>query len=90
MSDPITIATFGMIAMFALIFLHVPIGVSLGLVGVLGSGLYIGFDAAFSLIEIETAAAISNDKLALVAIFLLMGSFATVAGQEIIAVLGTS
>ena len=78
--DPITIAIGGLVVMFALIFLHVPIGISLGLVGVAGCGLYIGFDAAASLIEIETSAVIANDKLALVAIFLLMGSFATAAG----------
>ena len=80
MPDPILTATAGMLLMFALIFLHVPIGIALGLVGVLGCGVYIGMDVAISLIEIETSAVISNDKLALVAIFLLMGSFATAAG----------
>ena len=80
MSDPITIATAGLVVMFVLIALHVPIGVALGVVGVLGAGTYIGFDAAFSLVEIETSSAISNSQLALVSIFLLMGAFATAAG----------
>ncbi len=78
-SDPLVIAIFGMLLMFGLIFLHVPIGISLTLTGVLGCAMYIGWDPAFSLIEIEASNVISNDSLALVSIFLVMASFARAA-----------
>ncbi|MEM8663280.1 MAG: TRAP transporter large permease subunit, partial [Pseudomonadota bacterium] len=67
-------------AMFALIILHVPIGVAMLLVGGFGIAQFIGYDRALSLISAETYSAIGSESLAVIAIFLLMGSFATVAG----------
>ena len=66
--------------MFLLIALHVPIGVAMGLTGVVSVGFIIGWEPAFSLLGTEPSAAIENEGLAVVALFLLMGAFATEAG----------
>jgi len=78
--EPITIAVSGVLFMFFLILLHVPIGVAMAVVGVLGFGLLSGFGPAFTIISTETTAIISNMNLAVIPLFLLMGNFATVAG----------
>ena len=66
--------------MFVLIFLHVPLGVAMGVAGVLGFGLLAGFSPAFTLLASETATLFSSLDLAAIPLFLMMGAFATVAG----------
>lgn len=78
--DALTTGLLGLAAMFALIALHVPIGVAMGIVGVVGCGLIIGWGPAFSLVATEPSAAISSEGLAVIAMFLLMGNFAHVGG----------
>jgi len=80
MMDPITIAILGVIFMFVLILLQVPIGVAMAVVGVAGYGLLSGFGPAFTIIATESTAIISNADLAVIPLFLLMGNFATSAG----------
>jgi len=78
--DPITIAILGMLGMFALIALHVPIGVAIAAAGVVGFGLLGGWSPALSLIGTEYIAVFTNAELAVIPLFLLMGSFAGVSG----------
>ncbi|ABD56687.1 TRAP transporter large permease [Jannaschia sp. CCS1] len=80
MTESFELALIGLAAMFALIIFHVPIGVAMLLVGVVGISVFIGFDRALSLVSAETYSAIGSESLAVIAIFLMMGSFATVAG----------
>ena len=75
--DPITIAVFGVIFMFVLILLQVPIGVAMAVVGVVGFGILSGFGPAFTIIATEATGIISNADLAVIPLFLLMGNFAT-------------
>jgi C4-dicarboxylate transporter DctM subunit len=78
--DPITIALLGMAGMFLLIALHVPIGVAIGISGVVGFGFLGGWGPAFSLIGTEYITVFTNAELAVIPLFLLMGSFAGVSG----------
>lgn len=80
MNESFELALIGLAAMFVLIILHVPIGVAMLLVGVAGIAAFIGLDRALSLVSAETYSAIGSESLAVIAIFLLMGSFATIAG----------
>lgn len=80
MIDGFTLALIGLAAMFAMIVLHVPIGISMLLVGSYGISQYIGINRTFSLVASETVSAIGSESLAVIAIFLLMGTFATRAG----------
>ena len=78
--DPIAIAGLGLAGMFGLILLHVPIGIAMATVGVIGYGIITGFGPALSLLATESSSVISNVDLAVIPLFLLMGNFATEAG----------
>jgi len=80
MTDPFTLAMIGLGGMFVLIALHVPIGVAMGIAGFVGVAAFVPVNAAMSLFVIESVSAIANPGLGIVAVFLLMGSFANVAG----------
>lgn len=77
----ITVAGFGVAALLVLILLHVPLGVAMTLVGFGGFYLLTGnLSAAFSLLSTEGVAVFSSTDLAVIPLFLLMGSFAGTAG----------
>ena len=78
--DPILLGAIGLGAMFLLIILHVPIGIAMGVTGVIAVAFLIGLEPALTLVGTEPSAAIANEGLAVVALFLLMGAFATEAG----------
>ena len=78
--DPIFIGALGLGAKFVLIALHVPIGVAMGITGVASVGFMIGWEPALTLLGTEPSAKIEDEGLAVVALFLLMGAFATEAG----------
>jgi len=78
--DLLTLALIGCVAMFALILLHVPLGVAMALVGVVGFAQVAGWAPALSLMASEPAAAMSNLDIAVIPLFMLMGSLATVGG----------
>ena len=80
MTDPVTLALLSIVAVFALVLLHVPIGVAMGVVGVVGFGLMTNFTAAVTLIATEPASLLSNLDIAVIPLFLLMGGFATAGG----------
>ncbi len=78
--DPFLIALIGLGATFLLIALHVPIGVSMFAVGVGGYALLEGVRPALSTMISEISGNIENPGLAVIPLFLLMGSFATAGG----------
>jgi len=81
-SDPLTIGILGFIGMFVLIALHVPIGAAMGIAGFVAFGIISGFAPAVTLFGTEAASALGNLDLAAIPLFLLMGSFASVAGMS--------
>ncbi len=78
--DPFLIALLGLGATFLLILLHVPIGVAMFAVGVGGYALLEGVRPAVSTMISEISGNIENPGLAVIPLFLLMGSFATAGG----------
>ena len=78
--DPILIVLLGIGAMFVLIALHVPVGISMMVIGVGGYAVLVGVRPALSTLVSETAGNIENPGLAVIPLFLLMGSFATAGG----------
>ncbi|MAF49703.1 MAG: TRAP transporter large permease [Rhodospirillales bacterium] len=78
--DPILVAALGIAFMFVLIGLHIPIGISMALAGLVGFGALAGFGPAVSLFATEPAGVIANLDLAVIPLFLLMGSLAGVSG----------
>ena len=79
--DPTTIGLIGMGLMLLLILLHVPIGVAMGVAGVATFGMIRGdLTPALTLFGTETVGKVGSTELAVIPLFLLMGSFATVGG----------
>ncbi|HEX5690077.1 MAG TPA: TRAP transporter large permease subunit, partial [Roseiflexaceae bacterium] len=66
--------------LWVFILLLVPIGPALGLIGVLGAGVLMGMEPSLSVLGTEAQAFLTNESLATLPLFLLMGSFAGVAG----------
>jgi C4-dicarboxylate transporter DctM subunit len=81
-TDPISVGLFGLAAMFLLIILQVPVGISMGVVGVVGTGFIIGFEPALTLLATEPSSAMSSEGLAVIALFLLMGNIAHAGGMS--------
>lgn len=79
-ADPLTTGLLGLAAMFLLIVLQVPVGIAMGVIGVAGTGLIIGFGPALTLLATEPSSAMSAEGLAVIALFLLMGNFAHAGG----------
>ncbi len=78
--DPIVVGSLGIGFMFVLIALHVPIGVAMGLAGFVSIGALLGFDQALTLFATEPTSVMTSTELAVIPLFLLMGSFAGAAG----------
>ena len=78
--DPLTIGAVGMLALFALIVLKVPIGYAMMAVGVIGFALQTKLSAAGILLASEPSNLLSSVDLATLPLFLLMGTFANAAG----------
>ena len=78
--DPILLAGLGLGLMFVLIALHVPLGVAMAMTGLVCTGLMIGFKPALSLFATEPTSILGSADLAVIPLFLLMGSFAAAAG----------
>lgn len=78
--DPLLLALLGVSMMLALVVLHVPIGVAMTMCGVVGFAQIAGWGPAMSLLASEPASTMANLDLAVVPLFMLMGSLATVGG----------
>jgi C4-dicarboxylate transporter DctM subunit len=78
--DPFALVGIGITCMFALIAMHVPLGVAMGASGVVGFALLSGWKPALSLMASETASVFSSLDLATIPFFILMGGFASAAG----------
>jgi len=81
--DPILIVMLGLVGMFLLIALHVPVGVAMAATGIVCYAVMEGsWIQAFSLLKTESASALSSLELAVIPLFLLMGGFATASGMS--------
>jgi tripartite ATP-independent transporter DctM subunit len=78
--DPVAIGVLTIVALIALIFLHVPIGVAMIATGVLSFAALRGGNTAITLIATETVSALENTEISVVPLFLLMGGFAAASG----------
>ena len=61
--DPILIASLGMVGMFALILLHIPIGIAMAVAGFVGFGVLSGFGPAASLFATEPVGVIDKNRI---------------------------
>ena len=76
------VAVGGFVALFALLLLRVPIGIALGLVGVIGFGAIRGVQPALNLLATSPIRTVTDFNLTLVPFFILMGILATNSGMS--------
>ena len=79
-ADPVTLAVLGFAAMWLPILLLIPVGPAMVFAGLAGGIALTGFDAAANTLVINSAAFLSSLNLAVLPLFLMMGSFAATAG----------
>jgi tripartite ATP-independent transporter DctM subunit len=77
-----TVALIGFIALFVLMLLRVPVGMAMGLIGVLGFSYLVGGEPALKNVGHTTARTVTDYNFAVIPLFLLMGSFATTSGMS--------
>jgi len=78
--SPLLLSGAAIAAMFILILLHVPIGISMAIVGIVGYGIMNSFSSGLALVGAESVSNLSNLDMAVVPLFVLMGNFATASG----------
>jgi len=78
--DPVLLASLAIMFMFVLILLHVPIGLAMAAVGLIGYGLLASFSSASTILVAEAVTALSSVDFAVIPLFILMGNFASAAG----------
>ncbi len=76
------VALLGFVGMFALMALRVPIGVSMGIIGVLGFGVLSGMGPALNLLGNVPLSVLSDYNLLVIPMFILMGAFASHSGMS--------
>lgn len=76
----LALVCFGLI--WVAVLLTIPIAAATGLAGLLGSVLLLGPGAGLTMFGTKIQEMLFNDSLAVLPLFLLMGSFATVAGMS--------
>lgn len=67
-------------AMWTLILMLIPLAAAMGLIGLVGTILIVGYEPALGVIATETVEFLTNGNLAVLPLFLMMGAFASVAG----------
>jgi C4-dicarboxylate transporter, DctM subunit len=80
--NPDLVAITGFVVLFALMLLRVPIGIAMGLVGVVGFGVLGGFEPALMLLALSPIRTATDYGFAVIPMFLLMGSFASASGMS--------
>jgi len=78
--SPLLIGVLGVVLLMVLLFMRMPIAVAMGVVGVLGMGVVVGFEAGLSILKTAPFAAIARYGFSVVPLFILMGSFCFHAG----------
>jgi C4-dicarboxylate transporter DctM subunit len=77
------VAVTGFVSLFALMLLRVPVGIAMGLVGVLGFGYMIGdIGPALKLLAQSPIRTATDAEFAVIPLFLLMGAFASASGMS--------
>jgi tripartite ATP-independent transporter DctM subunit len=77
---PRSLALLLFLAMWALSLALVPLAAAMGLVGFVGAALLMGYGPALNVLGTTAASYLTNVDLAVLPLFLIMGSFATAAG----------
>jgi C4-dicarboxylate transporter, DctM subunit len=82
MTSNILLASFGFVLMFILMLLRVPIGVAMGITGVVGFSLHSGIRPGFALLGQVPWSVVTDYNFSVIPMFVLMGAFASASGMS--------
>lgn len=82
MSEKEIIASVGFFALFFMMFLRVPVGIAMSIVGVGGFAAVVGLDPALNLLSLSPIRVITNYELSVIPMFILMGVLASASGMS--------
>ena len=71
----------GCVLLWCVLLAMVPLAAVMGLMGIAGTALFIGWNPAYSAFATEATGFITNSQIAVLPLFLMMGSFCAVAGM---------
>jgi tripartite ATP-independent transporter DctM subunit len=77
-----TFATIILVLLWVLLLLSVPLAAVMGLLGLIGTVAFITLDPALTVLGNESVQFLTNSQVAVLPMFLMMGSFAVVAGMS--------
>jgi tripartite ATP-independent transporter DctM subunit len=80
--DKNLVAALGFVLMFVLMAVRVPIGIAMGVSGVVGFGLIAGFTPALNLLANVPLSVVTDYNLSVIPMFILMGAFCSTAGMS--------
>lgn len=80
--DKNLVALAGFALMFALLVIRVPIGIAMGISGVVGFGLISGFAPALNLLANVPLSVLTDYNLSVIPMFILMGALCSTAGMS--------
>ena len=78
--NPTTLVLLAFGLLWAMVLMQMPLSATMGLVGLLGMVLFLGYDAGLSTFSSTASEFISKEENAVLPLFLLMGAVATQAG----------
>lgn len=78
--NPVALAGYVFLLMWVVVLMMVPLGASMGLAGFCGAAALLGTGPALEVLGSETRSYLTQESLAVLPLFLLMGTFASVAG----------
>jgi tripartite ATP-independent transporter DctM subunit len=78
--SPDTVALLGFVALFALMLLRVPVGMAMGLVGVVGYAWLVGGGPALKQVGTTSMRTVTSYQFGVIPMFLLMGAFVSASG----------
>ncbi|WP_198086996.1 TRAP transporter large permease [Variovorax sp. E3] len=78
--SPDAVAVLGFIALFALMLLRVPVGMAMGLVGVVGYSYIVGPGPALKLVGQTSMRTVTDYTFGVIPMFMLMGALVSVSG----------
>src|SRR5580693_5547250 len=75
-------AALGFVALFGLILLRVPVGMAMGLVGVVGYAAIVGLAPALKMVGQTSMRTVTDYTFGVIPMFLLMGAFVSASGMS--------
>lgn len=79
-ASPLVLSAVFFAVLWILVLVGLPVGVGMGLTGILGTAAILGPSISLKVLGSETTSFITQDSLSVLPLFLLMGAFASVAG----------